>query len=158
MSVEVMAWSSFIAGLAAFATVKALSWMPMSIRLMTWLLGVSFMSFAMIYLVASYDPKMTQQATEMAYWIMLSIRVAVPILAVYVVFKWGSKPVMAATVTSLLASACGNHANGNQRIAYLMMGMLIAVVTLILLESIGSMSIMPTSEYGNASDNTPVIG
>lgn len=158
MSIEIMAWSSLIAGLATFAAVKALSWMPMSIRLMIWFLGTSLMGFAMIYLVACYDPKMTKQATTMAYWIMLVTRVAIQILAVYVVFKWGSKIIMATTVASLLASACGNHVDGNPRVAYLMMGMLIAIVTWILLESIGSMAMMPRGEYGNASDNTPAIG
>lgn len=125
MNIELMAWTSLVAGLSTFIAVKALSWMPMSVRLMIWLLGVSLMGFAMVYMVSAYDPKMIRQATAVASWIMLVTRIAVPILAIYVILKWSNKSICAIVVASLFTSACGNQIEDNPKILSLTIGMLL---------------------------------
>lgn len=131
MNIEVMAWSSLISGLMTFGAVKALSWMPFSIRLLIWFLGVALMGLAMIYLVACYDPNMIKQASVVAYWIMLASRIAVPILAVYVIWKWGSQSVRVVTMASLMTSACGGKDEHPTMSLLMMSGLLLASVWLI---------------------------
>ena len=89
MNIEVLAWLTFVAGLMVFGVVKALSWQPLSIRVLLWFLGASLMGLAMIYFVNVYDPKMTRQAADICILQMKITRFMVIVLSVYVICKWG---------------------------------------------------------------------
>ena len=108
MNIEVMAWASLIAGMATFATMT-ISWIPTAFRFLLWFCGLSFMGFAMIYMVSVYDPPMVKSTVEFAYWLMLISRVAVPLIAVYIYVKWGSSSLRLMAVVAFLTSACGNN-------------------------------------------------
>lgn len=140
MNIEVMAWTSLIAGMSTFIAIKALCWLPLSVRLMIWLLGISLMGFAMIYLVSAYDPKMVQPAIVVAYWIMLVTRLGVPILAVWIVFKYGSITARVLTVSVLLTTACSTRVD-NPYGTVLTMGMLITLFLWIVMESFGCFAV-----------------